>query len=282
MRKKKKEIKLAPDELPYNRYKQLAWVFRRHFFELAGCSLLMGLFALPSAAWVVLSSSGAFFDQKYLANVLLVYGILSVLLSIFGLGAAGGTYFFHQLSWNNGASLLDDFFAGIRKNGKRFALMGFFFGIVYLLIHLLIYFSNLDEALNAYLKAASIGISYAVLFLLFCVFAVLGPLETTYEGTALKNFTIALRISLANLYKWVWIFLLCALPFALFEFIGNVYLAFGVFIVCAAFYFGFACLLCVLYSNHLFDIAFNRKQYASAYRKGLVGEGDVSFPPQKK
>ena len=262
MRKKKKEIKLAPDELPYNRYKQLAWVFRRHFFELAGCSLLMGLFALPAEAWVVVSSSGTFFDQKY--------------------GAAGGTYFFHQLSWNNGASLLDDFFAGIRKNGKRFAMMGFFFGLVYLLIHLLIYFSNLDEAVNAYLKAASIGISYAVLFLLFCVYGVLGPLETTYEGGALRNFAIALRISLANLYKGVWIFLLCALPFALFEFIGNVYLAFGVFIVCAAFYFGFACLLCVLYSNHLFDIAFNRRQYASAYRKGLVGEGDVSFPPKKK
>ena len=32
MRKKKKEIKLTPDELPYNRYQQLGWVFRRHFF----------------------------------------------------------------------------------------------------------------------------------------------------------------------------------------------------------------------------------------------------------
>lgn len=282
MRRKDKEIKLQPDDFPANRWKQFLWVMRRHFFEVAMCSLLMGLFALPAAGWVFFVSATAFFDLSYLWNVFLVYLVLALLLGITGLGSAGATFFFHRLTWNEGAYLYDDFFEGIRKNGKHFAAIGFMMGVLYFFIRLLAFFADVDASVDPGLKAVFLGLAYAFFILVFSVFSVMGPLDTTYEGGFLKNLGISGKIALVNLYKGLWFDLLTLLPFFLFEFIPNIYIQMIVFLVAASFYLGFGNLVSTLYANSLFDRAFNRRLYPKVYRKGLTGQGDVNYQDVKK
>ena len=280
----KEEEEKKTDEnvaLPFDRFHQLGWIIRRHFFDLIVCSAYTFLFALPLILWVFFISNAPFLQTNSLFNVVLSYGVMALLAPILALGLAGSTCYFKRLSWNEGADVKGDFLKGIKENGKRFALLGFLAGIIYFLLHLYIAFLSESSALNAYVSMILIGVGYAFLLLAICVFTLAGMVNTTYNGKFGANLWAALKLSFANLYKGIWIYLAAYLPFILFEFIGNLYFLLGVLFVGLIFYFGFGCCICTLYADSLFDRAFNRRLYPEAYRRGLMGQGDVTFDPKK-
>ena len=270
--------------LPENRYQQLGWVLRRHFFSLVIVSAYTFLFSLPLVAWILFCTSAAFLSEyPNLYSTLLIYGGVALLLPIMALGFAGSAYFLKKLTWNQGADVRADFLSGVRKNGRSYALIGFLIGLLYLLLHLLISFIDASgEAINPYVASLSIGVGYGFFLLLCSIFCVQGSLLMTYEGGFVSHFLVALKIGLVNLYKGIWVYLLAFVPFIVFEFASGLTVALIVCALCAVFYFGFAALLSVLYCNSLFDLAFNRRLYKEAYRRGLLGQGDVNYDPKGK
>lgn len=270
--------------LPENRYQQLGWVLRRHFFSLVIVSAYTFLFSLPLVAWILFCTSATFLSEyPNLYSTLLIYGGVALLLPIMALGFAGSAYFLKKLTWNQGADVRADFLSGIRKNGRSFALIGFLIGLLYLLLHLLIAFIDASgDALNPYVASLCIGLGYGFFLLLSSIFCVQGSLLMTYEGGFVSHFLVALKIGLVNLYKGIWVYLLAFVPFIVFEFASGLTVALIVCALCAVFYFGFAALLSVLYCNSLFDLAFNRRLYKEAYRRGLLGQGDVNYDPKGK
>lgn len=270
--------------LPATRYQQLGWVLRRHFFSLVIVSAYTFLFSLPLVAWILFCTSATFLSEyPNLYSTLLIYGGVALLLPIMALGFAGSAYFLKKLTWNQGADVRADFLSGIRKNGRSFALIGFLIGLLYLLLHLLIAFIDASgDALNPYVASLCIGLGYGFFLLLSSIFCVQGSLLMTYEGGFVSHFLVALKIGLVNLYKGIWVYLLAFVPFVVFEFASALTVALIVCALCAVFYFGFAVLLSVLYCNSLFDLAFNRRLYKEAYRRGLLGQGDVNYDPKGK
>lgn len=270
--------------LPENRYQQLGWVLRRHFFSLVIISAYTFLFSLPLVAWILFCTSATFLSEyPNLYSTLLIYGGVALLLPIMALGFAGSAYFLKKLTWNQGADVRADFLSGVRKNGRSYALIGFLIGLLYLLLHLLISFIDASgDALNPYVASLCIGLGYGFFLLLCSIFCVQGSLLMTYEGGFASHFLVALKIGLVNLYKGIWVYLLAFAPFLVFEFASGLTVALIVCAICAVFYFGFACLLSVLYCNSLFDLAFNRRLYKEAYRRGLLGQGDVDYDPKGK
>lgn len=267
--------------LPANRYRQLGWVLRRHFFGIVVCSAYVFLFSLPLIAWAIFCTAASFLEQANLFNTLLIYGGVALLLPLTGLGLAGSSHYFKKLTWNQGADVNSNFLDGIRENGGNGALDAFLAGLAYLSVHLLVSLINASgETLNPYLAAVFIGISYAFLFISLTVLCVHGSIMMTYEGGFLPNLLVALKIGLVNLYKGIFLYALAFLPFILFEFVNSFFFNIALIAISAVFYFGFSSLLSVLYCNSLFDIAFNRRLYPEAYRRGLLGQGDVEFDPK--
>lgn len=252
-----------------NRYKQFLDVLKTHLFELVIVSTYTFILSLPLLLFLAFVSLTTFFSERHIMNVLLINGIITILLPISGLGFAGTSYFIKKILFNEGASVNSDFYLGIKKNGKEFAITFFLIGLSYLLLQTSLF--NIS-----YLEYEPIvliflcGLSYVLFFLILFSLIFTCTQIVLYKDRFSKLFTNGLRFTFGTLYKTLFIFLLGLLPFIIYEFIPFLIVKIIAIIIGGLFYIGFASLLFQVYSNHIFDEYINKKQFPEIYKKGLI------------
>ena len=112
-----KKPKLYDAGKPINRFQQFGNIMRYHIVEVMLSSLYTFIFGIPMIGWIFLTMYVPMFNQNNATAILVVNGVLAVLFGVFGLGFAGGMYFFKKLCFGEGASLKEDYFGGIKRNG---------------------------------------------------------------------------------------------------------------------------------------------------------------------
>ncbi len=254
--------------LPLTRRGQILDVLRYHLFEIITCSIYTFLFALPSIVWIVFVGFSSLFSENQLLNVILIYGVLIFLLMIMSLGFAGGLYFFKRLLFNEGANVTKDFALGIKKNGKSFAKIFALCGIFYFILHTSLSLISVME-LNSNFKIILSGLSYALFFLVLIVILYMQTQTILYQVTFKQLLNNAMRFTFGYLHKNILIFILVMIPFLLFEFIPYNFAIWISIFISMVFYFGFAQVVFMAFSLHVFDMTINKNQFKEIYRKGL-------------
>ncbi len=266
-----KKQKLYDTGLPTNRFQQLGNSLRHHLWEIMLASLAIFLFMIPLLGWIFLTTYVPMFKQNNVWVILLVDGVNAILLGIVGLGYAGAMRFFRKLSFGEGASLRADAIDGIKKSGKTFFFAFLSNGIWYLFLHLSLAIVQGME-MPVWSKIMVMGVGYALFFLVSFVHIFLLSEATNFEGGYLSLLRSSFRLSMASLYKGIWVYLVFLLPLIVYEFVpGTVLRLIGVMIG-AFFVFGFSCLLLCLFCNHVYDHSVFKTQYPEMYRKGLAKE----------
>lgn len=268
---KEKQYKTVDSSLPRNRFVQFGNIMRHHFFQVMLSSMYTLIFAVPLIFWLTFTSYLELFKDNYLFNILFVDGILIPCLVVFGIGNAGGLYFFKRLLFQEGSMINQDFFIGVKKNAKNFAKIYFFIGVFYLLLKISIGALNATEIENTW-KIVITGVLYAF-FILVIAMALFMQTETIfYEGGFFQLMKWAIRLVYPTLYKGIGIYLLILIPFFVVEFVPWLIGLFVTIAVCGVFYFGFSQLILMQFANHVYDLSVNKTQYPQNYRKGLAKE----------
>lgn len=262
---------------PSNRFELLKDRLKTRFLDFVLVSLLVGLFFVPFAFWIVFINTAKFFvatADNYLLISLFAYLPYIPLLMIAGLGIVGALYYSKRLAFGEGANAHKDFFYGISKNIKP-ALLGFF--IVGLFYFLLCYSKVIiinNTGLNPLLKGSLLGLLYVGFLLVFMIVAFYLTQSVLYVGQVRQLMGNAMRFTF-GMFGWnILIFLLVLLPFIVFEVVSYLpsqffLIVYIFFFVCVLFYFEFEIFVFSIYSHSLFDLTIN-DDYPEIYRKGLT------------
>lgn len=262
---------------PSNRFELLKDRLKTRFLDFVLVSLLVGLFFVPFAFWIVFINTAKFFAataDNYLLISLFAYLPYIPLLMIAGLGIVGALYYSKRLAFGEGANAHKDFFYGISKNIKP-ALLGFF--IIGLFYFLLCYSKVIiinNTGLNPLLKGSLLGLLYVGFLLVFMIVAFYLTQSVLYIGKARQLIGNAMRFTF-GMFGWnILIFLLVLLPFIVFEVVSYLpsqffLIVYIFFFVCVLFYFEFEIFAFSIYSHSLFDLTIN-DDYPEIYRKGLT------------
>ena len=266
-----KEIKFGNGALPISRLDQFKIILKEHFFDVLICSIYTFIFFIPTLLWVIFTTYFELFQVQSIFNTLVIYGVLIITIIIQGLGYAGGFYYFKRLAHNEGSNIHIDFFKGIQKNGKSFALIFMLIGIGYFLLHLVSESLLVLDALPIK-PVIFIGIEYAILLIILIVSIFVMTQTIFYSGTFSQFFKNGFKFMIGTIFKTLGIAIMFLLPFILLEFIGNFYVTLIVLISCLVFYFGFSELVVLLYTLEIYDKAINKKQFPEIYRKGIQND----------
>lgn len=265
----KKETIPGDAPLPSNRWQLLKDTLRYHFFDFVLASLLTLLFHLPLFGWVIVSNLMNFLEEGNLLSVVLTYGVMALCLMLGGLGAAGSFHFFKKRAWGEGASLAEDFFEGIRKNGARFLLYFFLIGLLYLTLKLDIAALAINEAIVPTVKIIFAAVSYGIFYCFVVVILFALPQEIIYQDRATKFLGNGVRFLFGSALKNIPIFIAFLLPYFVYEFVPYLLGTFIAIGLLGLFYFGFSHFFLTLYSHSLFDRSINKKRFPEIIRKGL-------------
>ena len=266
-----KKPKLYDAGKPINRFHLFGNVMRHHLVEVMLSSLYIFMFGIPMIVWIFLLMYVPMFGQNNLVALLVTNGVLALTFAVFGLGWAGGMQFYKKLCFGEGASLKEDFFGGIKKNGKLFFLIFLAQGIWYLLLHITMGVTSGME-IDGNLKMAMIGVGYGLFFLIAFVHIFMMSEATMFEGGFFSLFTSSLRLSYATLYKGILFYLIVLLPLLIYEFLPFQLFNLIGLLVGAFIYFGLSALCLTLFCNSVYDQSVFKTQYPEMYRKGLAKE----------
>ena len=262
---------------PENRFQLLKDRLKTRFFDFMLVSLLVGVFLIPFAVWiVVINNSSAFIvnEENYLLVSLIAYAPYIPLMMILGLGVVGALYYSKRLAFGEGANATKDFFYGIGKNIKP-ALLGFF--IIGLFLFLLSY-GKIIIIFNADLNDLSKGILIGLMYVGFIIIAMIVGFYLTqsviYLGKTSQLLMNAIKFTF-GMFGWnLLMFLIILLPFIVSEVVSylpaNLFLIEYIFLfICVLFYFEFEIFVFSIYSHSIFDLSIN-DDYPEIYRKGLT------------
>ena len=164
---KEKSEGYARASLPSNRW-ELFWdIFKSKFFKLLFLNILIAVFFLPLILLVVyrlglISTYGSIYpfaqsfgvgylapislvgyaeNIKFSVNTIVLLGlpIVSVIASV---GLAGGAYVIRNIVWTEGVFMSNDFWKGIKQNGKQLAVISILYSLVFYVLVLAISFCN--------------------------------------------------------------------------------------------------------------------------------------------
>lgn len=266
-----KKPKLYDAGKPINRFHQFGNIMRHHIVEVMLSSLYIFLFGIPMIGWIFFTMYVPMFSQNNFIAILTVNGVLALLFGVFGLGFAGAMYFFKKLCFGEGASLKEDFFGGIKKNGLLFFFIFLAQGIWYLLLHLMMGIT-IGMEIDGNLRMTLIGAAYGLFFLIAFVHIFMMSEATLFEGGFFSLFMSSLRLCYATLFKGILIYLIVLLPLLIYEFLPFQLFNMIGLLVGAFFYFGLSTLCLTLFCNSVYDQSVFKNQYPEMYRKGLAKE----------
>ncbi|MCH5180956.1 MAG: hypothetical protein J1F32_07060 [Erysipelotrichales bacterium] len=270
------KVKFGKGEKPTSRSEQWKQIFKEHYAEIISASLYTFVFWIPLFAWVLFAFNFEIFQENSILNVLVLYSGIALTLIIAGLGLAGGFYVFRKFLWNEGCNVHLDFFKGIKQNGKQFAQIYLFIGIMYLLLHVVSQAIMVTEWSDISI-IAFLAIEYVVFICLLIVAFFMQTQTIFYENSFKQSFKNGIRFLVGTVLKSLGLFVVLFLPFILYEFVPNGTVKLIAILISAIIYFGILELTFMCHSLELFDKYINKKQHPDYYLKGLDKVEKVDF-----
>lgn len=259
----------SESNLPRTRFELLLDAMRFHSFSFLGLSALCALFFLPSWGFLLYATLNDFLNVTSLPSVALVFSINAALFSIGGLGMAGIFNFSKKLAFEEGSSLLPDFFEGIKKDGLPFMGVFFLIGILYDLLRIDITSLIYGLSLTGWALGMSEGVSYAIFFLLVLSLLFTLPEIILYTGSFFSLWKNGIIFLFGAFLTNIPIYLSFMVPFLIFEFVPYFEAQIAMMAFEAIYYFAFSSFFFTIYSYSLFDKSINKKSFPSLVRKGL-------------
>ncbi len=212
--------------------------------------------------------------QNQMRSIHLLFTAINILcFVVFSLGLAGASRVIKCLCFGEGVLFGSDFFAGVKKYWKAFALCAFFAGLFYFLVSYvsasLTPLGQTHQGVNI-LSGITSGFYYAIIVPLILFSA---AQSTIYDLSLMKTVANGLRFTLIR-YYWTAIFALIVYGFSLITMIVYplivvlVYLA-SILLVLPFFFLAFH-----LFALSLFDRYINLIHYPQIYMKGLYRKRD--------
>lgn len=267
-------MKIKHDDLPSNRFELLKDRLKTRWLDFITVSLLCLTFLIPLLAWILslnYSSAFSFTNDNYLVMSLIAYSPFIPLVMIFGLGISGAMYFSKRLAFGEGASVIKDFFYGIRVNLPRSLFAYFFLGLAFALLNAGKVIITFSRAFSAVAQGILIGLMYVAFILLFMIFAFFLSQSILYKGSKAQLFMNSIKFTF-GMFGWnLLIFLVVLFPFFIYEFVPFLIAGYIAIIIASLFYFELSVFVFMIYSFAIYDLTLNL-DYPEIYRKGLTEE----------
>lgn len=277
--KKKQKAAIAEfteEQLPHNRRMQFFDCLKLRFTLFLRSGLVLLLFTVPCIILGVYRDftligftsqlkageiTRDMYDKMLSSINMVVSGINIVCLTVVSVGVAGIARVFRRLIWGEPVFFRQDFVAGIKSNGKSYALIFFLAGVVCFIDNLVASFQFPSELV----KYIPWGISIVLLLPLALFVLAQTLIYTNKAGVLLKNSCI-LFIKSAPITL---LFLLVLVLPAAAQFIPLVFVKFALYVLLIVFALPFYIFALLLYDVSLFDRFINKELYPQLYKRGL-------------
>lgn len=199
------------------------------------------------------------FDNQILFGIILIPILIIVFVLIMGVKNVTN----HQLFREKVNAKI--FFSGIKDNYLQGVLVGIFLGILYNVINLIKWYqSDIETPKIIYY----VLLFFSVLFI-HPIISIFINASVIYNGKILKAIRNSFIIFFGSFLKTTLFYLVIALPIVVIVVFDTSIWVYTVFIVLVVFGFGFMNVLECAYSEQLFDIFVNEKNYPEKYALGL-------------
>lgn len=268
--------------LPVNRIQLFQFTYKTHLMFLIKLSLLLFCFAIPLLVVIILRGGAEQVLWKSVGNeiseeIVQLYFSQSIFLDLFyipcflimGCGLTGAYSLMKRYTFGEGYLFKEDFFQGIKENGRECGMVTLCFSVVFYLV------STSKNLISLWNFNYYIGI---VVFesiwkgILLCAYIFSLCQIVIYRNMIFRTMKNAVLFTFAELPKIAGIMAVTYLPLVLCFWVSSVIVvSIGLFIYLVI-GFGNAVLVTTLYCQSCFDRMVNKRFYPELYRKGLFGE----------
>lgn len=282
MSKVDKKVSFKESSLPLTRKIQFKDQMKLNYSLFLKVGFFVLLFALPLIACVIgermvlnYYSQDSITDKSGAVLYDLIFGSAKVLGFVFlAFGLSGLLRIYRRALWNEPVMFKLDFKDGIKKNSKRFLLIGLLIGLFFLIVNFALSITSITLKDNTLMFIAFILLLSLFIFVIFPMFIIMMFLSIYYENKLRHDFKNSFILLIKSYMPFIFISLLGFIPFC-FIFIKNL----AILLICLAIYFVIVFPMFLLISNlfllSIFDkyINVNYKEYQY---KGLHHE-EVSY-----
>ena len=296
---KERSEEYARNSLPTSRWQLFFDIFKNNFSKLVKVNLLMLIFLLPMAAFIIVYAlmgemNGMLFpfgsnigvgypvvpDQDGLAEGLtlsmgyMLYLGLFVTTFLSAVGIAGGMYVIRNMVWTEGIFVANDFWRGIKLNYKEALQAALMFVVMFSLCDLLINFSNFALAVGEYTGGMKVWltISQGASYVLIAFFAMVAfwmiALGVNYQFKFLTLFKNAVVMTVGMLPQTVFFLFIALAPFLLLL-LNSSFITTIVLTVLIFFGFSYTLLVWIDFAQWAFDQYINPKIVGARVGRGL-------------
>lgn len=265
-------FKNKPTPLPRNRIELLKDTLKYRLFELIVLSIYGFIFCLPSIIWLIFANY--YFQGNNNIYVVIFINLINIIfIMIFGLAKGGIYYVCKKISFQEGENINQDFFLGIKKNYPMFLKIYFMIGLVYFFLQVALAISLNINGLESSTRGIIQGFIYTGFIIFIMIFDFMQTQTILYKGNFFCLFKNGLKFTFGMIKTNIPIFILMLFTFFIFELTptidGIYYFQYGVILFNGVFYFSFSSLIFSLYSNYVYDLTINKKQFKEYIKKGL-------------